>query len=294
MGGHTNGPVRFVIALFLCILWNCSAAAQTLTVTNNLQLWLKADSVAQADGTPVGFWMDSSGNTNHATQATVANQPTYLTNAIRGRPALLFDGTSDFLSLTNKLDSNYSNLPRLKLLSGLTMFAVFRTFSADTTRGFVSNPAQTIIGDDTGAAYVQFGLHGAKAEYNHYVTSWTNYVDGTTLLNHTNGMPAHSITVTHRSSDGLVNLYADGKLEATATRPYQTVYTAINRISGGYPGADLFDGLIAEVIVYSGELSSADRMAVQDYLNFKYAIPEPVSGVLCLLGLAPLIRRTRS
>ena len=37
-------------------------------------------------------WLDQSGNANHATQATVAYRPTYVTGALNGRPVIYFDG----------------------------------------------------------------------------------------------------------------------------------------------------------------------------------------------------------
>lgn len=63
-----------------------------------LTLWLKADAIAGlSDGDPVGTWSDSSGQGNHATQATAAKKPTYKTNIINGLPAVRFDGVDDYL-----------------------------------------------------------------------------------------------------------------------------------------------------------------------------------------------------
>jgi hypothetical protein len=62
---------------------------------------LYAPNIAQANATPVASWPDDSGNTNHATQGTGANQPTFRTNQIATTsPAVDFDGTNDYLSTT--------------------------------------------------------------------------------------------------------------------------------------------------------------------------------------------------
>src|ERR1051326_3848584 len=270
-----TGFVSFAVAFLLTV----SAQAQSLTVTNNLVLWLKPETLALTNGAAVNFWADSSTNQNDAVSLSGPGAPTYVANGINGRPSVQFDGTTDFLALTNKVDPIYG--PRVRLPSGLTLIAVFRTFSADTGRDYPGNAPQTLIGDNTGATYSEFGLNGGKGEYNHYVTGW-NYVDGTTPLNNTNGVPGHYLIATHRPSDGLAKLYADGSLQATTNLAYQTTYTAISRISGGYINGsgtgDLFNGLIAEVLVYGGALSDVDRLSVQDYLNFKYALPHHTVG----------------
>ena len=253
------------------------AQAQTLTVTNNLTLWLKSDTVGVGNGNPVGFWGDNSTNQNDAVSLSAGGSPTFVTNGINGRPALQFDGTTDFLALTNKVDPTYG--PRVRLPNGLTMIAVFKTTSADTARVYAGNAPQTLIGDNTGATYSEFGLNGGKGEYNHYTAGW-NYVDGSTALNNTNSYPGHYLIATHRPSDGLVNLYADSVFQATTNLAYQTTYTGISRIGGGYINGsgtgDLFDGLIGEVLVYNGALSDSDRLSVQTYLNSRWLdVPEP-------------------
>ena len=61
----------------------------------DLKLWLDAadTSTITHSSNAVSQWNDKSGNNNHATQGTAANQPTLGTNKIE------FDGTSDYFSL---------------------------------------------------------------------------------------------------------------------------------------------------------------------------------------------------
>src|SRR5690348_3246178 len=107
--------VSFIFCTFT-FLFAAFAQAQTLDVTNNLVLWLKPESLGLTDGSEVNFWGDSSTNQNDAVSLSGPGAPTYVANGINGRPSVQFDGTSDFLALTNKLDAGYPSDPnRLRL-----------------------------------------------------------------------------------------------------------------------------------------------------------------------------------
>lgn len=60
----------------------------------NLALWLDA-----SDQPALGTWLDKSGSARNSIQLATNNQPALATNAIAGRPALLFDGINDSLAL---------------------------------------------------------------------------------------------------------------------------------------------------------------------------------------------------
>src|SRR6266516_2170158 len=70
--------------------------AQTLTVSNDLQLWLKADAGVTTNAAGgVILWEDQSGNANHAAQATDTQAPALVAAALNSRPVLRFDGADD-------------------------------------------------------------------------------------------------------------------------------------------------------------------------------------------------------
>jgi hypothetical protein len=66
-------------------------------------LWLRADRGIVPNGTTVSGWNDQSGHGNNVTQATAANQPTFLNNALGGKPGLRFNGTSSQMSFAGAL-----------------------------------------------------------------------------------------------------------------------------------------------------------------------------------------------
>lgn len=81
-------------------------------------LWLNANdasTISAAAG--VSQWSDKSGNNRHAVQGSEANQPTYITNALRGKSVVRFNGSSTWLT-----GSPYS-------LGAFTWFFVFQTSS---------------------------------------------------------------------------------------------------------------------------------------------------------------------
>ncbi len=64
--------------------------------TSQLELWVKADALGQANGTPVSSWSDSSGNTRPLAQANAAVKPVFMTGVLNGQPVVRF--TADYFS----------------------------------------------------------------------------------------------------------------------------------------------------------------------------------------------------
>jgi hypothetical protein len=67
-------------------------------------LWLKADTLSLSNGAPVSTWNSSATIVSAGTQATAANQPTYVTNVFGNMPSVRFDGVAspnnDFMGLS--------------------------------------------------------------------------------------------------------------------------------------------------------------------------------------------------
>src|SRR5262249_18674418 len=69
-----------------------------------LQIWVKADAgVVKDSNNLVSQWQDQSGQANTLVQPTLTSEPAWVANAVNGLPALHFDGSSDFLTFTNRL-----------------------------------------------------------------------------------------------------------------------------------------------------------------------------------------------
>lgn len=80
------------------------AIAQSLPFpADNLQLWLRADSVELTDG-KVSRWFDLSPNQYEIVQTNAAARPAVSADALNGLPAVLFNGSSDYLTGGDILD----------------------------------------------------------------------------------------------------------------------------------------------------------------------------------------------
>ena len=74
-----------------------TADSDFIATNPNIQIWLRADSVELTDG-KVSRWYDLSPNDYEITQETISARPSINNLAINNRPALLFNGTSTYMS----------------------------------------------------------------------------------------------------------------------------------------------------------------------------------------------------
>lgn len=265
--------------------------AQTLPPTNNLAAWYKPETLSSlTNDQTVTSWTDSSGNGHTITRNTTS--PSYVTNGINGRPSVFFTQSENDQLITSSAVS---------LLSGMTYVAVFKTFSTDSTSSSAADPALTLVSDDTITGSTALGLTGGNGQFirfDNQVSASYLTITGSSALNNTNVYPGHYLIATHAQNAGntndFANLYADGSLQATANIPYNSV-TSFDSVGRGVAGLNTFDGWISEVLVYSTDLSTADRLQLQTYLNERWLdVPEPSTIGLALLGgLAWRLRRRR-
>ena len=215
-----------------------------------LSLWLKADAGVTLDGSNVIAWADQSGNGKNA---TAIESPTYATNSINGKPALVFANDS-YLTTANIF--NGAN-PR-------SMFAVYYIDSGEDSNTVVaqSNEDDTVMGtyfmlqsridqnsspylagyvdDLSGPAFVSPELLIGMADY-----------DGTTARLFKNGVEVNSDVKNYNTHNG-------------------QLYIGACNIAGAV--VEYFGGKIAEIIIYNRILTTPERQQVETYLKGKYAI----------------------
>src|ERR1019366_6418432 len=112
-------------------LMNLGLQAQTLPITNGLQLWLIGDvGVTTNASAQVTAWADQSGLGNNATQPTLTSAPTLAPNSLNGHATLRVAG-SQYMEVPNA--NGIDNL-----LNDVTILAVVNYDNLSGYRGFVS------------------------------------------------------------------------------------------------------------------------------------------------------------
>lgn len=179
---------------------------EALSTTVGLGLWLKADGITGiSDGTSITTWMDSSGNSNDASQSNASYRPILKTGIINGYPVVRFNGANQFFNFPASAFSSYT---------AATMFVVIKANAdpepSDYVSGFGefgSSSIATHFPYTDGIIYDDFATTSRKttvnptpslAQFNVYcVTSaanaWTNYLNNvqlyTTSTNTVGGRP---------------------------------------------------------------------------------------------------------
>lgn len=218
------------------------------------QLWLDAAQLNLSNGALVSSWTDFSGNGNTATSITSSNRPTYSTNQINGRASLVFDGTSDFLRTPSIAALNTGNI------------SYFIVFEADL---------QTNVGVLLGGKYNDHNQFLMSYAGGTNIRSWVIRLPNTTKEAITTKSSGYqSISTVWSSTTGIVNLRKDGTLFGSATGA-TSVPSGHNYLSiGANPASNSYKlkGGIAEIIMYSSTLNSAERIIIENYLAAKYGL----------------------
>ncbi len=212
-------------------------------------LWLRADQGIILNGSQVSGWNDLSGNNNNATQATSANQLTYVTSGgANGQPYLqsTFDGANGtFLTGASPLVTTQP----------VEYFVVARTNGA--------NPA----------AYVYlFNVSGTLNRCS------TLQVINTHNIEQDNGTEANATTMTV-NADFVVDSYFNGASSTLALNGGAPVGPAnagaASGFSGGYQisaanSANSWGGFIYEIVVVNRQVAVGDLTRLLYYFNARY------------------------
>lgn len=216
---------------------------------SDMRLWLNAGAINQAQGTAIATWPDLSGNGFNATQPTVSQQPTLQTQAIMNGQSVSRFVTDDIINTTNLLGQ----------FEAYTMFTASRLNGGQNARLLSSSQRNWLMGYWGNLQNVIYaegwvsggcgGPGGSAATTNPNIYTSTGNSRWTRLFQ--NG------TLSHANACGV---QSPGGISLGGTSLY-----------GEYSNGD-----VAEVVVFSKDLSNTRRNILENYLSAKYNIPTSI------------------
>ena len=235
---------------------------------SGLELWLDFNdsSSLTLSGSNISEARDKSGKGWAAVQATGANQPALVTNAINGRSVASFNGSTSRLAI-----SSFTSL------TAVTAFAViYRTWTTEKVGSY---------------AMVASHNYGSTAGVGLFVDPINNFQDwlaGDVFsvgngFNSGRGPRAVGPNATLTSNQPIVASTVLSSTEAglwvngtSVSSRVATSGTASGSgtfiISGSLTFGDYWDGSIAELLIYTQSLTTSQRRSVQSWLGLRYNI----------------------
>lgn len=218
--------------------------------------WYDANAITgQADNTSLSAWPDMSGNSYDLAQATGAKQPTYYSSTsgktINSKPAVWFDGTDDWMVAGST-----------KTLQPVTAFAVVQLYQTGQI---------TIIGSSTNSG--PFDIEGNAGKLELQKQQIAACTDSVATVPATTSV----VGVTYDGSagvNGTTATYYINSHTADSSPAFAQQFTA-GAVQLGANGATqiaVFNGPIAEVVIYNNVIGATDRQSLVNYLGTKWGV----------------------
>ncbi|TXH13487.1 MAG: DUF4091 domain-containing protein, partial [Hyphomicrobiaceae bacterium] len=241
---------------------NASSSMFLPTAISALKCWFRADSGVTKDSVnKVSQWTDQSGLNNHLLQPSTARQPSWVDGIINSKAALLFSNSTLAGAKFVERDAWADATPTI---DEMTLFLVAKPLSNDVDMAPV------------GSSGPYNDWHVLMNHGNKYASI---QVAGGTIRD---GSTAEStnfkvVSIQTSNNSGNVSLWYDQGLEINGLSSGFSAPESLRVGSGesagsGDPVDYLFNGYVAELIIYSRLLNGTERDQVEDYLKAKYSI----------------------
>ena len=217
-----------------------------------LELWFKADAgVTEVNGV-VSKWEDASGHARHALQTATNLRPKLAATGFNGKPAIVFDGTDDYLKLPT-LPGNFEN--------GLSAFVVAQQDADDGgCAGFFEASNGPEIDD------IHIGVWQGAMQYEIFDHD-LHPVDYPVLVGKPELLAAvhqpSTLAQLRRNSNSL----GDAQMPLPITKEREQVFLART----AYGECHAMPAHIAEVLLYSRAVTDDELVSIETYLQKKWA-----------------------
>ena len=239
--GGLNGQILFTGV-------SSSGDPSTLPGLGTLAAWYRADTVV-LNGSNVSQLTDKTGNGNHFTQSTPANQPLWLPASVplNGQPALSFNGVTS---------SSFMTAVSLSVSQPLTFYIAGFCLSVGTV------PAML---EANGGNFHLVVQPSTGYEFEDGISATSTGVQG--------GTTPHALCATMGGVLGN-DYYVDTSETPTAVSASNGTTPIVSPHLGNLFGNTSFSmtGQIAEVIIYAGLHTVSQRRAVMGYLAARYGL----------------------
>jgi hypothetical protein len=225
-------------------------------------LLLDAANAAQqlGNGDPLTNWQDASGQGYEATVSGSA-APVLTYNAINGQPAVRFDGVDDHLVLNGGFAD---------FTSGLSVYIVARPTAVR------SGSKLLMLGNGAGQQNIGFGRAGGGAGLQYFVDG----SGGVRWFNTNNALvTGEAALFSVVQGGGAANAGTTATVEKNGTSVGSgaswvppVVTRATNYIGRSYWADGLFQGDIAEILIYDRVLTAEEQATVKEYVAQKYGL----------------------
>lgn len=222
------------------------------------RVWYAADRTGTTltDGTAVDTWNDLSGNGFHLT-GTATKRPLYKTSIVGTKPAILFDGSNDYMASSS-----------LAFMNGQTDYTWFCVWKPGTQTGTFPRPWGAPY--ESGGPSIEITNNASRTFWSVYRDSGGTYRGTTPLGSYVND----TVAFHHYTKVGTaLQVFKDGTSQASATSGDASNINgsvAFQMGSNGVGTTSLFIGHIAEVLVYNRALSAGEITTIKTYFATKY------------------------
>ena len=224
--------------------------------------WLDASDTATislVSGTNVSEWRDKSGNERHATQATLANQPTYISSGMNSLGLVDWDGSNDAMTISGGTTTLHS------ALSGDNTYSMAWVVKPDTISG-----QEVLLYVPEGSWKFLVEIKNDGGLYWGDTPSYYRTYSGGSFF----GANTGSFFTLIKTGSGAGTAHVAGTLNTNFANNgglSDTPSLGAAFILGQYPGL-FYNGKMAEIIISNYSWDTSERQQVEGYLAHKWGL----------------------